>query len=71
MGDHYYAFAPWWPVFPLIWFLLIGTVIFLAVRFGRPRGPSGLDRARDILAERFARGELSSTEYRERLDSLR
>ncbi|MGP4017634.1 SHOCT domain-containing protein [Saccharopolyspora sp. 5N708] len=46
---------------------LIGTVIWLAVR-GRPR--SGVGRAKEVLAERYARGELSSEEYRERLGEL-
>jgi uncharacterized membrane protein len=32
--------------------------------------PPGADRARAILAERFARGEISRDEYRERLDDL-
>ena len=32
------------------------------------RGP--LDPAREILAERFARGELNAEEYRARLDEL-
>lgn len=31
---------------------------------------SGSDRARAILAERYARGELTTEEYRERLDQL-
>jgi len=30
-----------------------------------------VDRARDILAERYARGELTTDEYRERLEQLR
>ena len=33
-----------------------------------PRRP--LDSARALLAERYARGELSGEEYRERLDEL-
>ncbi|MDW3221036.1 MAG: SHOCT domain-containing protein [Acidimicrobiales bacterium] len=33
-----------------------------------PRDPS--DRAREILAERYARGELSTEEYRERVGEL-
>lgn len=34
-----------------------------------PRDPS--DRGREILAERFAKGELSIEEYRERVNELR
>ena len=33
-----------------------------------PRDPT--ERAREILAERFAKGELSSDEYRERVSHL-
>jgi uncharacterized membrane protein len=31
----------------------------------------GSDRASEILAERYARGELSTEEYRERLEALK
>ncbi|MEV0702582.1 SHOCT domain-containing protein [Saccharopolyspora sp. NPDC050389] len=48
---------------------LIATVIWLAVR-GRPRQRSAVERAKEILAERFARGEISTDEYRERLTEL-
>jgi Cu+-exporting ATPase len=34
------------------------------------RGPSGHERAREILQERFARGEISEQEYRERMRVL-
>lgn len=34
-----------------------------------PRDPTG--RAKEILAERFAKGELSTDEYRERVSELR
>lgn len=42
---------------------------------GGPSGPhsparSSTDRAREILAERYARGELSTEEYRERVTEL-
>ena len=33
-----------------------------------PRDPA--DRAREILAERYAKGEISTDEYRERFDEL-
>jgi putative membrane protein len=33
--------------------------------------PDPRDRAREILAERYARGELTTEEYRERVDQLR
>ena len=37
---------------------------------GGRRGPSGHERAREILQERFARGELTEQEYRERMRVL-
>ncbi len=57
----------WWFPFGLLWIAVLGTAIWLVVRNLRPRERS----ASDILAERYARGEVSSEEYRERLDELR
>jgi putative membrane protein len=60
----------WWFPFGLLWVAVLGAVIWLVAR--RTRGErSGVERATDILAERFARGELSAEEYRERLSELR
>ena len=63
----------WWPFWPLLWLVLIVTVVWLLRRrhWSAARPQSGVDRARDILAERYARGELTSDEYRERLEQLR
>jgi putative membrane protein len=62
----------WWFPFTLLWIAVLGGVIWLVVRATRRREQgSGLERASDILAERYARGELSSEEYRERLEELR
>lgn len=63
----------WWPVWPLLWLVLIGAVIWFLARRRRSgdRPQDGSDRAKGILAERFARGEISGEEYRERLDQLR
>ena len=66
-GDHH---GYWFP-FAFLWLALLGILIWLVVRGRRFRPPSGDERARDILAERFARGELSGEEYRERLEQLR
>ena len=57
----------WWIVFPILWAVLIATAIFLLWRRGR-RPPD--DPAKRILGERFARGEISADEYRERLALL-
>jgi putative membrane protein len=60
---------PWWPLWLLFWAVLIGTAVWLILR-RRDRRADPLDRARELLAERFARGELSGEEYRERLAEL-
>ena len=60
----------WWPLWLLFWLVIVAAVAwFLWRRWGRPRG-DGLDRAKEILAERYARGELTSDEYRDRLAQL-
>lgn len=58
-------------------FLFWIVVIFLVVRFfvlrgGRPwrDGPGSTDRVHDILAERYARGEIDSEEFRARSQTL-
>ncbi|MGH2775352.1 MAG: SHOCT domain-containing protein [Actinomycetota bacterium] len=62
----------WWPIFPLLWLLVLGVVIFVLVR-----GRRGGDRwhhgqsAEGVLAERYARGEIAEEEYRERLEVLK
>jgi len=47
--------------------VLAGWLVWRATR--KPEGVS-LDRAREVLAERYARGELSGDEYRDRLSQL-
>ncbi|MFI7616526.1 SHOCT domain-containing protein [Nonomuraea terrae] len=72
------------PVFPIIWGLAWVAVIALAVT-GRRRGwwgprrpaaataspPSPTASAEQILAERYARGEMSDDEYMERMSVLK
>ncbi|MGH2698628.1 MAG: SHOCT domain-containing protein [Actinomycetota bacterium] len=63
--------GPWWPIFPIFWVLVLGVVIFALFRFrGRGRWQRG-HSAEDVLAERYARGEISVDEYRERLSVLK
>jgi putative membrane protein len=55
----------------LLWFVVIGLLFFWCRRWGWRRWePSPMERAKGILAERFARGEISAEEYRARMEEL-
>ncbi len=61
--------------FWILIFAAIAFIVSMVVRRGWHRqmasaDPSGHDRARAILAERFARGEISAEEYDERVSHL-
>lgn len=65
----------WFLFFPLVWVLAIAIVIRFVLMprgFGcwwsRPGRPG--ERARGILAERYARGEIDDDDYRARLERL-
>ena len=63
-----------WGLLMMLFFIAaVGLVVWAVVRGGYPAAPTAVagDRARAILAERFARGELDTEEYHERLDALR
>jgi putative membrane protein len=71
---HHDGWFWFWPLVPLFWLLVIFLIVRLFFWRGR-RGPwahAGHARpdARAILAERYARGEISHDEYRERLGNL-
>jgi putative membrane protein len=62
----------WWVIAPFFWALwlaVLGTILYFVFR-GRRRATGG-NRAQAILAERFARGEISTEEFHERMDALR
>lgn len=63
-GDHH-----WWPIWAILWIAVIGALVWWFAR-RRDRRHDPLDRAREIIAERYARGELTAEEYRARLDGL-
>lgn len=67
-GNGWHHGHHWWIVFPILLLLIVAA---MAVLLWRKRGSSdGGDSPRRILAERFARGEISSEEYRDRLAQL-
>lgn len=71
MMDGFWMGLVWiWPVL-----LVAGIAAFVwglsrATTGGATRGSNGHERAREILRERFARGELTEQEYRERMRVL-
>ncbi|MGH1526494.1 SHOCT domain-containing protein [Leifsonia sp. L25] len=67
----------WWIIWLIVPLLIIAVVIVLVVTLSR-RGPSagsgavqpGRPSPRDILDERYARGEIDHDEYARRRDEL-
>ncbi len=55
----------------LFWGLLIGGVIWLIVALNRREVTAGGDAARDILQQRYARGEITREQYDEMRRELR
>jgi Predicted membrane protein len=58
----------------VFWGLLIAVIVLVArylSRTSQPGPPSPHPTAEDVLAQRFARGEIDAEEYRSRLDTLR
>lgn len=62
--------GPWWIVVPLLWVVLAGVAVWL---FARRRNAPVVQGANavEILAARYARGEIETDEYRQRLDELK
>jgi putative membrane protein len=59
--------GPWFLLFPLLWIALVVGAFFL---FRRRRDPWQTHSAEGVLAERYAKGEISAEEYRQRLGVL-
>jgi putative membrane protein len=62
----------WGFVWMTISWVAIVALVWMLIRAFTPRGdgPERLRDPRDILADRFAKGEIDAAEYRERLDVL-
>ena len=61
------GWGPWFLVFPLFW---LGLAVFAIVGWRGGWRRSHQPSAEAILGERFARGEISDDEYRQRLGVL-
>lgn len=59
-----------WPVLLLAGIAVLVWGLTQATTGGGRREASGHERAREILQERFARGEITEQEYRERMRVL-
>jgi putative membrane protein len=77
-GGPWWGFAPWWGIGTLVVLAAVaGVVVYLVRRqrfrqFGPPPGAGvPLSAAEDVLARRFAAGEISEEEYVSRLAVLR
>jgi putative membrane protein len=57
-------------VLPLLFLALIGPIVWLIIRLRRPTARDSTHQARQVLADRYAKGELSTDEYTERLEHL-
>jgi putative membrane protein len=62
--------GPWFLVFPLFW---LTVLVLAALWFRRHGGPFWRQPSpgRAVLDERYARGEITADEYRERLTVLK
>jgi putative membrane protein len=71
-SDHWDGPGAWWPVFPLLWFLVVAGIVTAIVVTGRRRARFGGIRSGEArLAERFADGDIDEQEYRDRLAVLK
>jgi putative membrane protein len=55
----------------IVWALVVVGVVALFRHLDRTGARDQRPRAEELLAERFARGDITEQEYRERLDVLR
>jgi putative membrane protein len=66
--------AGWWVWGVLMMFVMLGIValvVWLIVRASHSAHGGQSSSAREILSERFARGEIDTDEYHDRLSKLR
>ncbi len=73
--DHGWGWGDWLGMSMMMlafWGAVIGFIVWLIrTNSSRQNAPPPPARAEDVLAERFARGEIDEAEYQERLRALR
>lgn len=60
-----------WIGMAVIWLIALGIVAWAVTKVTSTSHQRRSTLAEDVLAERFARGEIKADEYRERLEELR
>ena len=72
-GDGGHMGGGWWWVMGIGWLIFLAVIVVLGVLLVRhlTNGPGRGSSAEDVLAERFARGEIDEEEYRRRRTALR
>jgi putative membrane protein len=63
--------GPWFPWFPLVPLFFFGLWLTFFLVVGRRWRHSPRQSAEGVLAERYARGEIDETEFRQRRSTLR
>lgn len=73
VADNWHDDRPgFWPIFPILWFAIIATIAFFAIRAVRNRPQNaGVAAGEARLAERYAAGEIDEEEYRAKRAVLR
>jgi putative membrane protein len=67
LADHWDGPGAWWPIFPILWLVVVAVIVTTCVTFDRRhRAYAGPRSGEAKLAERFAAGEITEQEYRER-----
>ena len=61
----------WFPFFPFIPLFFIGVWVFVLITLRRRWAWGARHSGESVLAERYARGEIDESEYRQRRDVLR
>ena len=79
VGERYYQHGMSWgggwflgPVLMVLVFVIVVVAVAMSLRFfGNTAGQNPVDRAIEILNERFAKGEIDEAEFQKRKDALR